>query len=66
MQIEPIQTERIRVRAEKPNPDYDTGVRLPLLDISEYTTRWGINTGLFRFVIEANGDLYINEQLYIP
>ena len=45
MKIEPMQTERIRITAAKPNPDYDTGVRLPLLDISEYETQWGIDFG---------------------
>ena len=65
MKIEPIQTERIRIMAEKPNPDYDTGVRLPLLDISQYDTGWSIDVGLFKIVIKADGKLYINTVEYI-
>jgi len=51
--------------AEKPNPDYDTGVRLPLLDISQYDTGWSIDVGLFKIVIKADGKLYINTVEYI-
>jgi hypothetical protein len=65
MKIEPIQTERIQITGKEQNPEWDTGVRLPILDISEYSTGWGISAGFFEIVLKADGKLYIDGVEYI-
>ena len=76
MIIEPLQTERILIRQTPPNPDWDEGIRKPLIDITEYNTRWGIDIyhirehllcGFYYITVDAKGKLYIDteEDVYL-
>lgn len=64
MQIEPMGGgyPRILIRANEPNPGWDTGVRLPIIEVEEYATRWGIEVGAVRLVFDADGTIYIDGQ----
>lgn len=67
MLVEPIQTEKIRIHQTIPKPQLDDGVRLPSIDVIEYSTRWAFYIGKnadIRILIEADGKIYINEKLY--
>lgn len=59
MIIEPVTSTQIHILQTPPNPDWDEGIRKPMIDIDEYHRRWKIRVGLYRITIAENGDLLL-------